>query len=191
MLNIESIVYAYRAYLHPGSEEGFRALLAMIADDAEVTDPRWTAYMLATVRHECAGQWEPIEEFRKGHGHKYGDPRTIEIAGESYTNTYYGRGYVQLTWLDNYRNMSHFLGMGDDLVITPEKALNRQVAYNIMSYGMRHGVFTGKRLTDYLHDDVTDYQNARRIINGTDQAGLIAGYAQQFEEIIRQAEVVQ
>ena len=39
-----------------------------IRADADVTDVRWAAYMLATVRHECADRWQPIEEFGKGGG---------------------------------------------------------------------------------------------------------------------------
>lgn len=184
-LDVNAIVSACE--LRPGTEDGFRALLDMIAADGDIQDVRWAAYMLATVKHECANTWEPIEEFGRGRGHEYGRPHTVEIGNESFTNCYYGRGYVQLTWLDNYRNMSHFLGMGEELLKNPELALNRATAYKIMSYGMRHGSFTGKRLANYLHDDVSDYVNARRIINGLDKADLIADYAYEFERVLKSA----
>lgn len=54
-----------------------------------------------------------------------------------------------------------------------------------MSHGMRHGSFTGASLAHYTHEGILDYVNARRIINGTDQAATIAGYAQRFEELLR------
>lgn len=41
-----------------------------LLEGADIDDVRWTANMLATVRHECANRWLPIEEFgkRKGSG---------------------------------------------------------------------------------------------------------------------------
>ena len=62
-----------------------------------------------------------------------------------------------------------------------------QTAYKIMSQGMRGGLFTGKKLSDYINDQHCDYFNARRIINGVDRADLIQGYAQAFEGILSQA----
>jgi hypothetical protein len=50
---------------------------------------------------------------------------------------------------------------------------------------MHGGLFTGKKLSDYITASKTDYVNARKIINGTDKAALIAGYAKQFEQILR------
>ena len=35
--------------------------------------------------------------------------------GRSYSNAYYGRGYVQLTWDYNYRNMGKVLGGGSSI----------------------------------------------------------------------------
>jgi len=142
--------------------------------------------MLATVRHECANRWLPLEEFGKGKGHAYGVPVTVTAPdGTTFTNTYYGRGYVQLTWKLNYAKMSNALGMNNDLLFHPEHALEPQTSYKIMSFGMRNGNFTGKGLHTYIHDSTCDYLNARRIINGLDQAPLIAGYANKIENILR------
>jgi hypothetical protein len=58
-------------------------------------------------------------------------------------------------------------------------------AYKIMSLGMRQGSFTGVGLSKYINADKCDYVNARRIINGTDKAQTIAGYATKFESILR------
>jgi len=59
-----------------------------------------------------------------------------------------------------------------------------------MSFGMRNGIFTGKRLADYIHDEECDYVNARRIINGLDSADRIRGYAELFEQALSGALVV-
>lgn len=165
---------------------GLQHLLAAIHDDPDVSDLRWAAYMLATVRWECAGKWQPVEEYGKGKGRVYGQAAKVTDAdGVTYTNTYYGRGYVQLTWKANYANIGQKLGLGNLLVLHPEHALEPQTAYDIMSYGMRNGTFTRKKLGDFINDQGCDYVNARRIINGVDRAEKIAGFAQQFEQLLR------
>ncbi|HKP11216.1 MAG TPA: hypothetical protein VJZ91_03870 [Blastocatellia bacterium] len=172
--------------------DGIESLLTSIESDAAVTDVRWAAYMLATTKHECADKWQPIEEYGKGSGKEYGKPVTVVGSdGMSYTNTYYGRGYVQLTWKDNYDKMSKNLDLSDQLLIKPALALDPPTAYEIMSYGMRKGSFTGKKLADYIHDQTCDYKNARRIINGTDQADKIKGYAQKLESFLNESMIPQ
>jgi hypothetical protein len=44
-------------------------------------------------------------------------------------------------------------------------------------------------LSDYIHDDVCDYKNARRIINGLDQWEKIQGYAQNLESFLTQSRI--
>lgn len=153
-------------------------LLAMMVADTKVVDIRHAAYMLATVMHECDRTWAPIEEHGKGKGKPYGkmDSRT--------GHAYYGRGYVQLTFAENYKRIGQAIGV--DLYRHPEEALKYDIAYRIMSYGMRHGAYTGVMLKRYIHDDVCDYINARRIINGTDRADVIAGYARSFETMLKE-----
>ena len=63
------------------------------------------------------------------------------------------------------------------------------IAYPIMSVGMRKGLFTGKKLGDYIGSSGCDYRNARRIINGVDQAARIAEYATTIEAVLRHARV--
>ncbi len=169
--SIDEIVAAY-PWPPLSHEASFRQLLGFIAADNAIQDQRWVAYILATVRHETAFTYAPIEEYGRGAGHPYGvpDPNTGQ--------TYYGRGYVQLTWLGNYQTFGNRLGM--NLVQQPELALDPPTSYQIASLGMTQGMFTGVGLSQFIHDDTADYVNARKIINGLDQADLIAGYAQQF-----------
>jgi len=173
--------------LQKDAQSGLESLANSLANDPDVSDVRWAAYMLATVRHECANRWEPIEEFGKGKSRPYGIPVQVQDSdGTAYTNVYYGRGYVQLTWKMNYDKVGRSLGMGNSLVLHPEHALEPRTAYNILSFGMRTGLFTGKKLSDYINHDC-DYFNARRIINILDCAGLIQGYAREFEELLKGA----
>lgn len=72
-----------------------------------------------------------------------------------------------------------------DLVSNPDLALKPDIAYRIMLIGMNKGLFTGKKLSDYITDKNADYINARKIINGNDRAELIAGYATDFENLLK------
>jgi putative chitinase len=161
---------------------GIENLLTYIECDPQVNDVRWAAYMMATVKHECADRWQPIEEFGKGQGRPYGiQVQSTGSNGKQYLNVYYGRGYVQLTWKDNYEKMSRVLGLSDELLIYPERVMEPEIAYKIMSYGMRNGSFTGRKLSDFIQDETCDYKNARRIINGLDRWQTIQDYAEKLE----------
>ncbi|WP_043389263.1 hypothetical protein, partial [Archangium violaceum] len=69
-------------------------------------------------------------------------------------------------------------------MLHPELVLEPDVAYKIMSYGMRNGSFTSRSLGDYIKDRDCNYVNARRIINGTDEATRIAIYAKELERML-------
>ena len=177
--------------LNQGQVSGIDNLLGYIELDPDITDLRHAAYMLATVKHECADTFQPIvERGARSYFNKYEPGTPIgkrlgnKVAGDGYL--FRGRGYVQLTGRPNYEKMSSALALGpeDDLVAHPDHALHPEVAYRIMSYGMRHGIFTRKKLNDYINSSGCDYKNARRIINGTDKAALIAGYAVNFETFL-------
>jgi hypothetical protein len=90
---------------------------------------------------------------------------------------------VQLTWEENYRKMGRLLGV--NLLGNLDLAMVAHIAAAIMFEGMMKadssvGDFTGKCLEMYFNDTVDDPVGARRIINGTDKADLIAGYHRGF-----------
>lgn len=172
--------------LNQGQVNALNFLLTQLEKDRDVEDVRWAAYMLATVKHETAETYMPIEEYGKGEGHSYGEPVTVvDEYGFPHTNAYYGRGLVQLTWADNYQKSSLAMFNDDRLLYYPYRVMEPLIAYAIMSYGMRTGLFTGKSLSDYINDSTCDYYNARRIINGTDRAETLAEYAEVFEKALR------
>ncbi|WP_241648366.1 glycoside hydrolase family 19 protein [Paenirhodobacter populi] len=144
----------------------------------------YRAYLLATAFHETARTMQPITErgtldyFRRYEpetaiGRRLGNVR----AGDGYL--FRGRGYVQITGRTNYANAGRKLGL--DLVGNPDLALRGDIASSIMVRGSCEGWFTGRKLADYLDRSPPDYVNARRVINGTDRAALIAGHARSFE----------
>lgn len=148
-----------------------------------------TAYCLATAWHETGTTLQPITE--KGpvnYFNKYDTGpiaarlgNTQELDGDGYK--FRGRGYVQITGTFNYRTFSNILNV--DLISSPDLALDINNAGTIMIEGMKRGLFTGKKLTDYINDSKTDYFNSRRIINGIDRAQIIANYAVIFESALK------
>lgn len=139
------------------------------------------AYLLATARHETADTMQPITEYG---GRKYFDKYDTGKLAKALGNTpdkdgdgylYRGRGYVQITGRANYAKAGGKLGV--DLIGNPDAALNPDIAARILVRGCSEGWFTGKKLSDYLGDD---FRNARRVVNGTDKAELIMGYAIEF-----------
>jgi putative chitinase len=130
-------------------------------------DIRDIAYILATAWRECRFDLS-IREIGKGKGKPYGrpDPETGQ--------TYYGRGPVQLTWKTNYEKFTKLLKM--DLVNKPDQVLIPAIGVQVMFIGMTRGLFTGKKLSNYIktaeafNDDRQDAFNARRTVNGVDAA---------------------
>lgn len=150
-------------------------------DNKDITDTRYIAYALATAFHETAKTMQPIAEYGKGKGYDYG--KKLKRSRKPYTTPdklFYGRGYVQLTWYENYAAMAKLLAV--DLLNNPDLAMQPEIAARIMVRGMLNGDFTGKRLADYFNEKITDPFNARKIINGLDKARLIQGYYNIFHK---------
>jgi putative chitinase len=171
--------------LEGAKEKGLIDLLGFIESDDKVIDLRWIAYMLATTFHEVAGTWQPIAEYGKGKGREYGIP-----AGP-HGLIYYGRGLTQNTWYENYVMLTKAWNKAHpdrqiDFAKNPDLLLEMEYSYWAMSYAMRNGTYTGVSLKKYFNNKVTDWVNARKIINALDKAQLIAGYAMKFERILKE-----
>jgi putative chitinase len=164
--------HLFEGQLRQGQIEGLNAILAEWDSKYASKDDRWLAYMLATTHHETDRRMQPIEEYGKGKGRAYGKPDLVT------GKTYYGRGFVQLTWKANYDAMGRKLNL--DLLKRPELALRLDAATQILFLGMLEGTFTGKKLNTYFNAGTEDWVNARRIINGLDKANLIATYGRSY-----------
>lgn len=156
--------------------------------DDDVPAIKGLCYILATIKHETAGTFLPIEEMgNRAYFDKYEPTTNIgkalgnTLRGDGYL--FRGRGYIQLTGRANYTKLSSLLEMGKDknLVTNPELALDRDLSIKIALLGMFKGVFTGKNLLNYINMKNWDYLRARAIINGNDKAELIASYAKDIE----------
>ncbi len=142
-------------------------------------DLRWVAYIFATALWETGYSLLPVKEVGEGRGHPYGvkNPHTGQI--------YYGRGYCQTTWLANYTKIGALIKQ--DLVNNPDLLLQPQYAAPALIVAMERGIYTGKKLSDYFNAKLTDAVDARRIINGTDQARRIAAFYRDFYAALKLA----
>lgn len=150
----------FNGSLTKGQVDGMERIIAYRNDRYPQITADQLAYILATIYWETAHKMQPVRE----------------MGGEAYLRTkkYYpwvGEGLVQVTWEVNHRKFGG--KKPGDLMTWP-------IALFAAFEGMWKGVFTGKRLTDYVGFGRRDYMQARRIINGMDRAGEIASIAEKF-----------
>lgn len=143
-----------------------------------ITMVEQVAYLLATAYLETAQTMQPVreafwlsEDWRRANLRYY---------------PYYGRGHVQLTWQGNYLKAGQKLGYGSQFVNSPDMVMNGAISAKILALGSKEGWFTSAKLSDYINSSRVDFVGARRIINGTDKASTIAGYANTFLRALKQ-----
>jgi len=202
--------------LNQSQVDGLERLITLMEQDPHIKDHRWAAYMLATVYHECAGTWQPIREvgsrdyFIKRYGSQTRVGRALGNDTPEEGSLYAGRGYTQVTGEANYERQEVVIrkeypdvvkrfelrtGRKFDLTVgdapgdvkDPDNMLDAEIAYCSMSVSMREGLYTGVGLGKYINGSVCDFMGARKIINGTDKAGMIGGYAVKFKTILELA----
>lgn len=134
------------------------------------------AYVLATTELETNYTFEPVRE-----------AYYLKAGAEAYRKKlkyypWYGRGFVQLTWEDNYKKAGKRLGI--NLTSNPDKAMEPDIAAEVLVVGMLEGWFTGKKLSDYITLQRSDFLNARRIVNGMDRAKDIEALAKKWDKTL-------
>lgn len=182
---------------------------AWVETDSKDTD--LLAYSLATAYHEVGRSLQPIQE-----NLNYTAKRITEVwptrfktiaAAQPFANNpqklannvyggrlgntgandgwlYRGRGFPQITGKVNYKKFADLLNI--DLVKNPDLAMQPKTAAKILILGIRNGLFTGKKLSDY-----NSFVNARPTVNADGSrktkngnstiAKDIAGYANSFK----------
>jgi putative chitinase len=145
-------------------------------------DQRKLAYLLGTAHHETGAFrwkreiWGPTPAQKRYEGRA-----DLGNVNPGDGKKFAGRGFVQLTGRRNYADWSRRTGL--DLLKEPDLVLQPAVAARILVEGSMLGTFTGKKLSDFA-----TFRDKRRVINGTDKADLIAGYAETFLAALQAAE---
>lgn len=181
--------------------DGMDAILSGWEQHVDTEDFRWLAYMFATTYHETSQEMMPVEEYGKGSGQPYGspDPETGQ--------TYYGRGFVQLTWRENYAKADQeiHLSGSNSCEWYAVNALTPSTAARVMYFGMTEGWFRSdsqgrQTLERYFNSSVEDPYGAREIINGDKKVipdwangvsigNLIRGYYENFLAALTDARI--
>lgn len=149
------------------------------------------AYALATSYHETGTRMVPVRETfaaddaeaRRRLGH-----RRYARSDGPYGHAYYGRGIVQLTWLQNYARSSTDAGI--DLVKHPDAMLQPDISAKILIKGLLDGRWNaqGLGIAHYLPaDGEDDLKGARRTVNLTDRWSDVARYYREFLRAIEAA----
>lgn len=132
------------------------------------------AYILATAYWETNQTVEPVREaywlsddWRKSNLRYY---------------PWYGRGFVQLTWEQNYIRAGKELSL--DLTSDPDVVMYPDISAQILVHGSMQGWFTGRKIGDYITLHKSDFVNARRVINGNDKAKQIAKLAVAYDALL-------
>jgi predicted chitinase len=108
---------------------------------------------IATIATET-GSFLPLYE-KKADPKK--QPDLYEIQQKYYSSGYYGRGFIQLTWLDNYKIYGDALKV--DLVKNPNLALDPAIAARILAY-----FFKKNKVPDAAA--LGNWQKVRTLVNG-------------------------
>lgn len=150
------------------------------------------SYALGTAFLETGATMQPIKEWG---GPKYFH-KMYDIQGDRPAKArelgnlspgdgikYCGRGFPQVTGRRNYALAEKVFGI--PFVDDPDKMLEPGPAAKVMAHFMKNGLFTGRKLADYLPRSsaatLAQFTPARRIINGTDRASDVARFALSFQ----------
>lgn len=197
------------AKLSQSQVDGLNAIL----DEAEKrgTPLNHLAYDLATVHHETGGTMRPVEEnltYTTAERVKAVWPSRFKSAAEAKPyvrnpralaeKVYGGRADLGNTkpgdgWLFRGRGLPQITGRANyakfGIEANPDEALKMDVAVRVLFDGMTNGLYTGKKLSDFITPTVADYYSARAIVNGDKKTNgaKIAVTAKSFETALKAA----
>lgn len=169
-----------------------------------VKAPHHVADILAQVYHETAGYMLGIKETVMPH-HKDKNPSDATVIARLerawkkgqltwvktpyWRDGWFGRGPIMTTHEDGYRRIGTAIGV--DLVSDPNRILEPAIGAATAVVGMRDGVYTGKKLSDFAFPSALNNppsKHPRRIVNGKDGTdGDIRDYHLAFYTALMEA----
>ena len=107
----------------------------------------------ATIGVECPS-WTPVREL---HANPTRQPELWAVQNKYWPSGFYGRGFIQTTWKDNYAKLGAALGL--DLVADPDQLLDPKTSARALAFFFKtHGVAA--------HADAQDWRGVRLRVNG-------------------------
>jgi len=181
----------FKGSLRQSQLNGMIAILDKWEAESPKDDDRWLAYMLATTHHETGRTMQPVREtFATTDDDAVKRLEKAWIAGklpwvktpywrrDADGKSWFGRGFVQLTHRTNYQKVGAVINV--DFITNPDRAMDLDAALKVLFVGMRSGLFTSAKLSDFFSTSKETWVQARKIINGLESADLVAGYAKTY-----------
>ena len=166
-LTPEQIAFATKAPI-----QHVRANWPLILDaleEAGINTPLVQVGMAATIAVET-GHFYPVKEIAS----KNPESAVYKAQQAYYPSGYYGRGYIQLTWRDNYRDASRAIGV--DLITKPDLLLEPEISAKAAAWFFKTKTVGGTdRRRLYMACDEADWKALRRGINGPGYAKDASG----------------
>lgn len=166
-----------------GSNYFLPVKVAKDGDGALITEQDGDQFKVAS-----DGKFKPVGNGVRGSAAS-GKVSDVYTKAQGDEKSYFGRGLVQLTWWNSYADMSPLLGRKLDLLFDPDLLLNFDISYDAMTKGMLEGksFANGNKCSKYFTDSLTDYHNARDMVNSRDKLKLIETLAEAFEQLLLSA----
>ena len=181
----------FKGSLHQSQLDGMTAILDKWETESSKDDDRWLAYMLGTTHHETGRSMQPVRETfaatdddaikrleKAWQAGKLPWVKSPYWRRDADGKSWLGRGFVQVTHKENYRKLGTAISV--DLTTDPDRAMDLDTALKVLFVGMRNGLFTSVKLSDFFNVSKEDWVNARKIINGLESADLVASYAKTY-----------
>lgn len=193
------------------STDEFTGCETILAAAAGKLPTSWTAYCLGTAYHETGGVmapnienlnystaarikevWpsrfptiasaEPFVRNAKALANHVYNGRMGNRPGTNDGWDHRGRGQGHITGRDMYAKLDAELGLGGAMIADPDLAIRPDVSARILVVGMLKGLFTGKKLNDFIAASplTTQFANARVIINPDRNGQKVAADAEVF-----------
>ena len=160
-------------------------------------DLRWLAYSLGTAYHESGSKMTPVRE-----GFAKTDAAARKIVNRMWKkrditmpyhrpdrvtgHVYYGRGFLQLTWAENYKKIGRKIGLDDQLYQQPDLALDPEIAASILIDGLVNGrIRANQKLGDYFNGKKADWVGARKVLSGDNKGPKVAAHARKYNKCLK------
>jgi len=181
---INQILQAVPLYSREDAKKNIPYIINALRDEGILT-PNVLAYALATTQAES--RFQPVRE-----GFASTNQGAIDAVTDLYNrgkistnyalpqangNSYYGRGFIQLTWPGNYQTMGQRIGMGNQLYDNPDLLLDPTIAAKVMA-----AFFKDKGVANLAEQG--NFVSARGPVNGTDRAVEIAQTANYYRKSV-------
>jgi predicted chitinase len=146
----------------PGSTDDdivkFLSPLKAALNEAAIRDAQLIAFTFGIIKVD-AGTLRAVSEI--GDGARYEGRQDLGNTQPGDGIKYIGRGFIQITGRAAYQRMSQILGLGDALIVNPEKALDPVIAARTVALFIK-----SKEVAIRAHLDAGDSAAAERVVEG-------------------------